>query len=159
METDSKTEIRTEFSERKKQLEQQIDHLDNLIIDLKSHKISLENANRQLEQLASQETDAVKKAKYFAAIRTNIELLTKIFNSMSEIESIKHRYHKEINDITIGKFRLLDVDIRKIDEGLKNGGENLSEFFEKLGNAMSSTGKAHVGTIKTNLDKDPEYKL
>ncbi|HQM07631.1 MAG TPA: hypothetical protein PLR97_07535 [Bacilli bacterium] len=159
MEIDSKTEIKTEFSERKKQLEQQIDHLDNFITDLKSHKISLENANRQLEQLAAQETDAVKKAKYFAAIRTNIELLTKIFNSMSELESIKHRYHKEINDITIGKFRLLDVDIRKIDEGLKNGGENLSEFFEKLGNAMSGVGKAQASTIKTNLDKDPEYKL
>jgi translation initiation factor 2B subunit (eIF-2B alpha/beta/delta family) len=159
MEIDSKTEIKTEFSERKKQLEQQIDHLDNFITDLKSHKISLENANRQLEQLAVQETDAVKKAKYFAAIRTNIEILTKIFNSMSELESIKHRYHKEINDITIGKFRLLDVDIRKIDEGLKNGGENLSEFFEKLGNAMSGVGKAQASTIKTNLDKDPEYKL
>ena len=89
MEIDSKTEIKTEFSERKKQLEQQIDHLDNFITDLKSHKISLENANRQLEQLAVQETDAVKKAKYFAAIRTNIELLTKIFNSMSELESKK----------------------------------------------------------------------
>jgi DNA repair ATPase RecN len=159
MEIDSKAEIKIEFSERKKQLEQQIDHLDNLITDLKSHKISLENANRQLEQLASQETDAVKKAKYFAAIRTNIELLTKIFNSMSELESIKHRYHKEINDITIGKFRLLDVDIRKIDEGLRNGGENLSEFFEKLGNAMSGLSKAQANTIKTNLDKDPEYKL
>jgi len=159
MEIDSKIEIKSEFAQRKIQLEQQIDRIDNFITDLKSHKISLENANRQLEQIVSQETDTVKKVKYYTAVRSNIELLVKIFSSISELESVKHRYHKEINDITIGKFKLVDVDIRKLDERLNSGGENLSEFFEKLGNAMSGLGKLPANTIKTNLENDPEYKL
>lgn len=159
MEINSKEEINREIADRKKELEQQINHLENFVIDLQSHKLSLENANRQLEQLAINENDPAKRAKYFVAIRTNIELLTKIFDSISELESIKQRYYKEINSITIGKFKLVDVDIRKIDEGLKNGGENLSEFFEKLTNTMSGLGKVQTNAIKTNLEKDPEYKL
>lgn len=153
MEIDDKDRIRLEFAERKKELERQIDHLDKFVTDLKSHKISLENANRQLEQLASQESDASRRAKYYVAIRSNIELLTKIFNSISELESIKHRYHKEIDDIMLGKIRLIDIDIRKLDEGLKSGGENLAEFFEKLSSALTSSNRVQNSAIKSSLEK------
>jgi len=65
------------LNKRKKELECQLDHLDKFVTDLRSHKISLENVNQQLEQLASRESDASKRAKYYVAIRSNIELLTK----------------------------------------------------------------------------------
>lgn len=159
METDSKIEIKTEFKERKTELQNQIDHLNSLITDLKSHKISLETANRTIEQLASQESDPVKRAKYYSAIRANIELLTKVFGAISELENIKHRYHKEIDDVMISKFKIIDIDMRKIEEGLKNSGENLAEFFEKLGSTMSNLNTKQATSIKTSLDKDPEYKL
>jgi len=155
---DNKNEIHSEFEQRKKELECQLDHLDKFVTDLRSHKISLENVNQQLEQLASKESDASKRAKYYVAIRSNIELLTKIFNSISELESIKHRYHKEIDDIMLEKIRLFNIDMRKL-EGLKDGGENLVEFFEKLSNAMSNSNKFQNDIIKSSLQKNPEYKL
>jgi len=158
MEIDNRTEIKAEFLQRKNQLEQQIDHLDNFITDLTSHKISLENANRHIEHLITLEKDQIKKSKYFHAIRNNIELLTKVFNSISEIESIKHRYYKEINEITISKFKLIDVDIRRINEKIRDGGqENLSVFFEKLKDTLS--GSKISNKEESNLNKDPEYKL
>ena len=91
-------EIQNELENRRKDLEAQIDHLDRFIIDLTSHKLSLENANRQIEMLANVETDASKRGKFYTALRMNIELLTKIFDSISKIENIKHSYHKEIDD-------------------------------------------------------------
>lgn len=158
--TITSVDIQNEIVSRQQSLEAQITHLDNFIIDLTSHKISLENANRQIEKLAKSETDVNKRGKYYTVLRINIELLTKIFNSISELESIKHKYHKEIDDVIISKIKLVAIDIRKIEEGLKHGEGDLSEFFEKLGNAMSNVNKSGAtDTIKTNLDNDPEYKL
>ena len=85
--------------------------------------------------------------------------MTKIFNAISELEAIKHRYHKEIDDIMISKFKMVDIDIRKIDESLKNGGENLSEFFEKLSSALSGFSSKQNKEIQTGLNNDPDYKL
>jgi len=48
--------------------------------------------------------------------------------------------------------------MRKL-EGLKDGGENLVEFFEKLSNAMSNSNKFQNDIIKSSLQKNPEYKL
>ncbi len=158
-ETLSKIDIQSELIKRQNALDAQIDHLDKFITDLISHKISLENANRQIEQIATAETDPAKKGRYYNMLRMNIELLTKIFNSISELESIKHRYHKEIDDVLGNKFKLIAVEIRKIEDRLKDGDTQLVDFFEKLGNAMSNLGKPGGTQIKTNLDSDPNYKL
>jgi len=155
----SKTEIQTELVGRQNNLESQIDHLDRFVTDLTSHKLSLENANRQIENLALAETDATKRAKYYASLRTNIELLTKIFDSIAKIESIKYNYHKEIDDVIVGKIKLIAIDIRKLDEAIKGGEGDLVTFFEKLGSAMSTLGKGGSATIKNSLTNDPEYKL
>jgi DNA repair ATPase RecN len=157
--TIQKSEIQTELVDRQKALDAQIDHLEKWILDLTSHKISLENANRQIEKLAQAETDATKRAKYYNSIRMNIELLTKIFDSISKIESIKYNYHKEIDDVIVGKIKLIAIDIRKLDEALKEGEGNLVGFFEKLGNAMSNLGKGGNASVKTAITDDPEYKL
>ncbi|HQF36457.1 MAG TPA: hypothetical protein PLL26_02340 [Candidatus Dojkabacteria bacterium] len=152
-------EIQNELENRRKDLEAQIDHLDRFIIDLTSHKLSLENANRQIEMLANAETDASKRGKFYTALRMNIELLTKIFDSISKIENIKHSYHKEIDDVIVGKIKLIAIDIRKIEEALRSGEGDLVGFFEKLGNAMSNLSKGGNANIKTNVDNDPTYKL
>lgn len=156
--TITKSEIQIELVGRQNNLESQIDHLDRFIIDLTSQKISLENANRQIEKMASMETDIGKKSKYYTALRTNIELLTKIFDSISKIESIKYNYHKEIDDVIMGKIKLIAIDIRKLDENVKSGDGDLVTFFEKLNSAISTLGKSG-STAKNTLTNDPEYKL
>jgi len=153
------SDIQQEFITRQKHLEAQIDHLDLFITDLTSHKISLENANRQIEQLALAEKDATKRGKFYTTLRMNIELLTKIFNSISELESIKHRYHKDINEVVYNKLKLINIDIRKIEESLKDNNMDMIGFFEKLGNAMSNLTKAGSTPVKTELENKPEYKL
>lgn len=153
------SEIQSEYVERRRSLESQIDHLDNLIRDLLSHKIALENANRQIEKLTHVEQDSNKKRKLFELLRENIELLTKVFNAISELESIKYRYHKEIDDVITDKFKLIAIDIRKIDERMKDGNGDLTVFFEKLGNVMSNLDRKETISIQQKLDDNPEYKL
>lgn len=157
--TITKPEIQIELSDRQKALDAQIDHLDRFITDLTSHKLSLENANRQIEQMAIAETDASKRAKYYISIRMNIELLTKIFDSISKIESIKYNYNKEIDDVIVGKIKLIAIDIRKLEEALKDGSGDLVGFFEKLGTAMAKVGKGESIPAQAAVTNDPEYKL
>ena len=157
--TIQKTEIQSELSGRQRSLETQIDHIDNLVRDLISHKISLETANRQIEQLAMAEQDANKRAKFYTSLRMNIELLTKIFDSISKLEGIKHQYHKEIDVVLVDKIKLISIEIRKLDEKTPGGtGEDLVVFFEKLGNLMMNI-KASGNTKQISVDADPEYKL
>ena len=59
--TITKPEIQTELGDRQKALDAQIDHLDRWITDLTSHKLPLENANRQIEKLAAVEQDPGKR--------------------------------------------------------------------------------------------------
>lgn len=158
-ETISKAEIQGELVNRQKSLDSQIDHLDKFVTDLISHKISLENANRNLEQLAIAEKDQTKRSKYYFAIRENIELLTKIFNSISDLENIKHRYHKEIDDVIANKIKFIAVDIRKIEDKISDGSGDISSFFEKLANAMSNPTKSNTNTAISTLENDPEYKM
>jgi hypothetical protein len=150
-------EIQSEFISRQKNLESQIDHLDRFVTDLISHKISLENANRQIEQMASSEKDGVKRGKLYHALRNNIELLTKIFNSISELESIKFKYHKEIDGVIEQKIRIIAIDIRRLEEKRDSDDIDLVGFFEKLSNVISSPTKRKV--ITQELNSDPEYKL
>jgi DNA repair ATPase RecN len=161
----TKPEIQTELVGRQNSLESQVDHLDRFIQDLVSHKLSLENANRQIEQLAQAETDPTKRGKYYTTLRINIELLTKIFDSIAKLETIKHNYHKEIDDVIVNKIKLIAIDIRRLDEMKTNGGEDLVGFFEKLGNAMANIGKDKdkIGSVsnkvETEMANSPEYKL
>lgn len=157
--TITKPEIQTELGDRQKALDAQIDHLGRFVLDLVSHKLSLENANRQIEQLAMAETDPTKKGKYYTQLRVNIELLTKIFDSISKIESIKYNYHKEIDDVIVGKIKLIAIDIRKLDEAIKDGATDLVGFFEKLGSVMTRIGKGESIPAQAVIVNDPEYKL
>ena len=160
-----KAEIQSELVGRQNALDAQIDHLDRFITDLISHKLSLENANRQIEQLAHAETDPAKRGRYYTTLRVNIELLTKIFDSIAKLETIKHNYNKEIDDVIVNKIKLIAIDIRKLDEMKTGGGEDLVGFFEKLGVAMANLGKGG-STLSTKsslsndpVNNDPEYKL
>jgi hypothetical protein len=155
----SKTEVQTELVNRQDRLESQIDHLDRFIIDLTSHKLSLENANRQIEKLALTEQDSTKRTKYFTSIRMNIELLTKVFDSIAKLETIKYNYNKEIDDVIVGKIKLIAIDIRKLDEALKGNDGDLVSFFEKLGSVMTTHRKNENNNIKTELLNTSEYKL
>jgi hypothetical protein len=158
--TITKPDIQTELVGRQNSLDAQIDHLGRFITDLVSHKLTLENANRQIEKLAAAEQDPGKRGKLYTSIRMNIELLTKIFDSIAKLESIKHNYHKEIDDVIVNKIKLIAIDIRKLDENKSGGEGDLVGFFEKLGTAMANAGKGGSLTPeKTALINDPEYKL
>ncbi|MDD4081890.1 MAG: hypothetical protein PHD05_00750 [Sphaerochaetaceae bacterium] len=152
-------QIEDDFSNRQLNLDTQIDHLDRFIQDLVVHKLMLENANRQIEILANNERDATKKRYLYKAISENVELLTKVFNSISELENIKYKYHKEIDDILHNKIKLTVIDIQKLINKIDSAEDNLLGFFEKLGNVLSNPQKMKQSNNQINISSNPEYEL
>lgn len=154
----SKSEIIQDFAAQKNSLEQQIDLLNQRILSLQNHILTLEQTNRTLEQLARSEKDAQQKARLFGAIRVNIELLAKLYSVVKEFEDVRFRYYKEVDDVLYNKFRLIAVEIRRIEEkvGETSSGDIL-RFFENLSTILSNPEKR--SQMKVDLEENPEYKL
>lgn len=154
----NKGEILQDFAGQQTSLEQQIDVLNRRILSLQSHILSLEQTNNVLEQMAQSEKDVTQRSRLYGAIRNNIELLTKVYGVIKEFEDVRFRYHKEIDDVLFNKYKLVAVDIRRIEEKLNDTSSgDLIGFFEKLSSTMSSTEKREQ--IKSSLDDKPEYRL
>lgn len=147
-------EVKEEISKRSAILETQIIHINNLTNDLMKHKINIENANQVIEQLIKNEKDNDKKYKLYGTLKTNVELITKIFSSISELENIRYRYHKEIDDIMLNKFRILK-------DKLDNSATSLGSFMQKLNDVMTNnTSPTNIITQEqTALQSDINYKL
>jgi len=156
--TVTKDNIASDFTSQKQLLEKQIDSLNQKILAVQSHVVTLEQANRVLEQMTQSERDGVQRAKYYGAIKNNIELLAKLYSVIKEFEDVKFRYHKEIDEVLNNKFRLIAVEIRRIDERIGEAASfNLVEFFEKLSSTFSNSEKREQ--IKEVLSSSPEYQL
>jgi len=152
-----KQEISSKIEDQKSQLETQITQLGTRILNLQKYIITLEHANNVIEQLANNEKDGAKIKSYYAAVKQNIELLAKIFEVIKEYEGVKFKYYKEIDDIIISKYKMISIDIKKLEEKL-NGSDDVFGFFERLTDALKNSG-AKREQVTSELQNDPDYKL
>ena len=152
-----KQEISSKFEGQQTQLEAQITQLGTRVLALQKYIISLDQANNVLEQLAQNEKDAAKKKSYYAAVKQNIELLAKLFEVIKEYEGVKFKYYKEIDDMLISKYKMISVDIKRLEEKL-NGSDDAFTFFEKFVEALKNSGSKKE-EVKKELQDSPEYKL
>ena len=144
-------EFTEEIGGRIGELDNHINNINNLIMDLKKHKLSIEGANLTLESLVKNEQDKMKKLKFYGIIKTNVELLTKIFSAIAEMENIKFRYNKEIDDVILNKHRILK-------EKLNKNNNSIEDFLEKLSGTYVNHPQA-VQACKEEILDDPKYNL
>ena len=154
----NKTEILSDFADQGNLLKQQIDILNQRILALQGHIVTLEQTNNVLEQMAKTEKDVTQRSRLYGAIRNNIELLAKLYSVIKEFEDVRFRYYKEIDDVLFNKYKLVAVDIRRLEEKINdlNSGD-LVGFFEKLSSVLSNTEKRERAI--SDLDDKPEYRL
>ncbi len=156
--TVTKKEILQDFSIQKTTLENQIDLLNQRILALQNHILTLEQTNRTLEHMAQAEKDASQRSRFFAAIRGNIELLTKLYSVVKDFEDVRFKYFKEVDDVLFNKHKLVAVEIRRIDEKIGEAAStDLIGFFEKLSTVLTSSEKR--AQISADLEDKIEYKL
>ena len=140
--------ITDEFNLQKETLERQIINIEIRQQEIQNLIVTIENANNYLDTLIKQEKDNRRKASLYGAKTKNVELLTKLYDTYNRFEDVKFKYHNNISDIMFKSHRLIEVEIRKIDEKLNNLNNNdLVEMFNTMSKMFSN-----------NSDIPPEIK-
>lgn len=152
--------ITEEFDIQKDLLERQIIGIELRQQEIQSHITSIEAANNQLDIMINQEKDNRKKGSYFAAKVRNIELLTKLYSVYREFEDSKFKYHNNMSDIIYKGHRLIEVDIRKLDEKLDSmTGDDMVDMFKNLNKLFSSNKQLSPEIENEIIVEEDEYKL
>lgn len=128
--------------------------------ELNSLILSIENANRNLENLIQSSTDQVAKSKWYTAISYNIDRLSKLYSVYREFEDTKYKYLTLINDSKFKKHRLLRIDIPKIEDQIRGGSEEYSQIFTSLIKELKQAKTEDKKIVVDNkICDNPEYEL
>ena len=125
--------VTSEFDLQKDTLERQIISIELRQQEIQLHISNIEQANNHIDTLIQQEKDARRKGKYFQAKTRNIEILTKLYSVYREFEDTKFKFHNSISDMIVKGHKMIEVDIRRIDEKLeKMTGDDMVDMFKSL---------------------------
>lgn len=152
---DNKELITNKFSEQEKDIKIQINNLENRINQIRSFCLDLEASNKHFKQMIHVESDVNKKSRYYNFISKNIEVLNDFMKTEASFENIKATYYKEVTDVLTNRFRMIAIDIAKIENKVDDF-TNMG-FFENL-NKLLLTNKEQIGNkadvIQNNSNND-----
>src|SRR6056297_2650846 len=141
--------VKDSFIKTEEQLEKQIIHIEYKQSELQNYITTIENSISNMEQMISKEQqnskpnhDRIRGLR--TSISKNVELVTKLYDSYKEFESVKFRYHKELSDSNYRKHRLIELELKKVDDRSNSLGQ---EFYNIMRN---------LAGLQKNNNIDPE---
>lgn len=147
-------QIRNEFTDDRKLLEEQIEHIKLIEQKINTLIFDLESAVQHFQNLIENEKDTNKKKNYHTAIAYNIERLTKLYGVLREYQDTKYKYLATITDMSYKKNRLIHVEMSKIKD---TSNPDSYTLFNKLIQAMNNNTPAFDEVNEINNDDD--YKV
>lgn len=159
--------IESDFTSQKAKLEQKIANVELRQQELQNYIADLDSNITYLRGLLPNEKDKEKNRLLRGAISKNIELLARLYSTYREYEDVKVKYYKIISDDTHKKHSLIAVDIRRIDEKVKDIDDtDFLGVMKEMMNLVSGVQKKHEGLIPLSEDvqremetEDEAYKL
>ena len=153
-ELDSKDHITIKFKDQEKEIKLQINNINNRINDLKNHLLDLIAANNHLKLLIKSESDMKKITSYYAAIKNNTELIIDLFKTEAVFENIKAVYFKEVTNVLSSRFRIVAIDIVKIEKKI---GDLDNSFYENFNETLKAIEKSK--STLPSQDVNGHYEL
>lgn len=159
--------IESDFSDIKKKMEQKIANTELRQQELQNYIADLDQNIVYLRGLLPHEKDKEKNRMIRGAISKNIELLSRLYSTYREYEDVKVKYFKIISDDTHKMHHLIAVDIRRIDEKVKDIDDtDFLGVMKEMMSLVSGVRKKHEGLIPLSEDvqiemekEDEAYKL
>ena len=155
-------EIKKDFDKSSEILRKQITGIELKQQDLQRYITTIDNSISHLEQIIHYEENKSKPAYdkikgLRAGISKNIELLSVLYNTYKEFEGIKFRYFKEIDDSNYKKHRLIELELKKVNQNASKLGEEFYNIMRNLSTVSSSDNNIIYESDKI-LEND-EYTL
>ena len=159
--------ITDDFEFQKETIEKQISVIEIRQQEIQMRISEIENANSHLDVLIQTEKDNRKKSAFYSAKVRNIELMTKLYDCYRSFEDVKYKYYNGISDIIYKSHRLIEVEIRKIDErvakldddGLVDVLKNVSQLFIQSNNSEQPNQIPTEIQSEINQINQGEFKL
>jgi hypothetical protein len=166
-EDDNQDVVATDFISQKTKLEKSITGVEIKQQEIQKYIADIDNNINFLQGLLPNEKDKEKSRIIRGAISKNIELLTRLYSVNREYEDVKVKYFKNISDDLYKMHHLISVEIRKIDEKIKDIDDaDFVGVMKQMMDLVSGEQKRHGGRLplaedlQKEMEKDsPEYQL
>lgn len=144
-------------------LEKQISGIELKQQEIQNYITTIDNAVNQLEQMIHQEQNSAQPnydriRGLRTAISKNVELISALYNSYKEFENVKFRYYKEINDNNYKTNRLIELELKKVDNQTDKIGEEFANVMRHLTGIKSSGNDELLNQARAGLEEE-EYDL
>jgi len=157
--------VRKSFVKTEEQLGKQVTSIENKQIELQNYMTTIDNAISHMEQMVAKEQqtanpnhDRIRGLR--ASITKNVELITKLYDSYKEFESVKFRYHKELSDNNYRKQRLIELELKKMDDRSNSLGQEFYNIMRNLTGLQKSDGLDSELLEQANIPLDDQtYQL
>lgn len=159
--------IEQDFATQKKELQNSISGVKIKQQEIQKYIADIDSNVQYLQGLLPSEKDKEKSRLIRGAISKNIDLLAKLYSVNREYEDVKVKYFKNISDDLYKMHHLVSVEIRKIDEKVKEIDDtDFIGVMKQLMDLVSGEQKKHGGSIPLSEDlqkemeeEAPEYTL
>jgi hypothetical protein len=158
--------IESDFTRQKTKLDQKIAIVELRQQEIQNYISDMDNNITFLRGLLPNEKDKEKNRILRGAISKNIELLARLYSTYREYEDVKVKYFKIISDDVHKMHQLIAVDIRRIDEKVKDIDDSdfLGVMKEMMGMVTGIQKKHGMIPLSEDVQKEMEqedeaYKL
>jgi len=165
---DSTGYIKDYSNNQQKVLEDQIANIVLRQQEIQNFMTTLEAGIKQVElgvqlELQQVKIDYTKVSNMNGKIAKSMELLTKMYDTYRAFEDTKWKYHKLVNDVNFNYIKLLEIEVRRLDEKIdKISDSGFMEMMSTLVESLRGGGPAKDPELQEGeqeLLNDPEYKM
>ena len=159
---DERKQMEKEFQDQIEELKASIERVGLRQDEIKCYIVdvtaTIAEAKTTLKNLPKEAFEA--KGKLYLAIQKNNELVAKMYDSIANFESVRHRYQAEIGKLTKDKLMFLHVDLKKVEDKIDNTTAGMTRFMQELREFVSAASQnPAAGKIDVKMDNDPAYSL
>lgn len=152
--------ISNEYGNRISDLKKSIDRVLRRQDEIKTYIASIDVSVRDLELSISQANNAEQRLRIRVAIQKNIELISRLYDSMSGFESICQRYYDSIGKLTENKIRFINLEIRKLEDKYNAQSNDVSTFVNELRELVKKAASTkETKKIEVDLKNDPNFSM
>jgi len=151
--------ITSEFDLHQKTVEECIEHIKIRQMELQSMITIIQAANGNLETLLMKEKDPKEKGKLYNIVRNNTEVLTQLYTTVAQFETVKHKYVQDIGRIIKDKNHMVHIELRSLDEKFATLTQNDAvSLILNLKELLKGTDRIDNQIKQTNI-QETEYKM
>lgn len=136
-----------------------VNHVDTRLADIQTRIVDLDSAIIGIKNIIKQEKDQKRKFELYKTMNYTTDLVIQLQDIYQKYLTIKLNYRKEQDHLSLNKIRLLEVDLKRVDN--KIDGALTPSMLVSMVKSLSGVNQAENKLVESinELEEDPDYKL